>query len=126
MMSVPPALSSCSQCNSVFHMNGVACSTLVATMTSHWRGAKPCRRGSASMLSNVYSTKGKSVKRTRAWRRKTSDTSVKTYRSQVLSRTGRTLDAVPPEPAPTSRATTRRSAGSSASTASTAATTHPL
>ena len=110
--SMPPSFSSCAQWRSVLPMKGVACSTFVATMASCWCEAKPWRRGSASMLSSMYSRKENSEKRTRAWRRKTSDTSVKTYRSHDSPRTGSTLDAVPPEPAPTSRTIRRCLSGS--------------
>eukprot|EP00964_Phaeocystis_antarctica_P040044 scaffold22890_cov75-Phaeocystis_antarctica.AAC.3 len=76
--SSPPGASSWRQFRSVLRMNGVACRVLVVIMRSYCAEAKPCSRGSASMLSNSYSTNGYSAAKVpRAPRRKLSDTSVK-------------------------------------------------
>eukprot|EP00964_Phaeocystis_antarctica_P041240 scaffold23584_cov75-Phaeocystis_antarctica.AAC.3 len=59
-------------------MKGVACRVFVVMMRSYCAEANPCSRGSASMLSNSYSTNGYSAAKVpRAPRRKLSDTSVK-------------------------------------------------
>eukprot|EP00966_Prymnesium_polylepis_P196263 4548512-Prymnesium_polylepis.2 len=78
------------------------------------------------MLHSSYSRNLNSAKRLRACTINTLDTSVKMYCLHRPSSRERRLDAVPPEPAPTSSTVILRPVGSSDKMLVTAATTHPL